>query len=61
MFASKDEASLLLPRPDISQVLEVLKITKRLPLGREHIEVLKGISFEVKRGEMLALVGPSGS
>jgi ATP-binding cassette subfamily B protein len=29
--------------------------------SRPEVEVLKGISFEVKRGEKIALVGPSGS
>jgi len=42
-------------------VLEALAITKCLPLGRERIDVLKGITLEVKHGELLALVGPSGS
>jgi putative ABC transport system ATP-binding protein len=41
--------------------MEISSITKRLPLGREQIDVLKGISFDIRRGEMLALVGPSGS
>ncbi|GCF10850.1 ABC transporter ATP-binding protein [Dictyobacter arantiisoli] len=34
---------------------------KRLSLGREQIDILKGITLTVKRGELLALVGPSGS
>lgn len=42
-------------------VMEAFSITKRLPLGREQIGILKGITFAVKRGELLALVGPSGS
>ena len=42
-------------------VMEVRSITKSLPLGRERVEVLKGISFQIRSGELVAIVGPSGS
>ncbi len=42
-------------------VMDVQNITKHLPLGRERIEILKGISFQVKSGEFVSIVGPSGS
>ena len=42
-------------------VLDVQHITKSLPLGRERIEILKDISFQIMRGEFVSLVGPSGS
>lgn len=41
--------------------MEVVNITKNLPLGREKIEILKGISFSIYRGEFVSIVGPSGS
>jgi len=42
-------------------VMEVQNITKTLPLGREQIEILKGISFQILSGEFVSIVGPSGS
>jgi putative ABC transport system ATP-binding protein len=42
-------------------VMDVREITKVLPLGREHIDILKGISFQILSGEFISIVGPSGS
>ena len=42
-------------------VMDVQSITKSLPLGRERIEILKGISFQIMSGEFVSIVGPSGS
>jgi putative ABC transport system ATP-binding protein len=36
-------------------------VRKSIPLGREVIDILRGVSFELRRGEMVALMGPSGS
>jgi putative ABC transport system ATP-binding protein len=48
---------------DIHQkiVMDVRDITKSLPLGRERIEILKGISFQIISGEFVSIMGPSGS
>lgn len=42
-------------------VMDVQDITKSLPLGRERIDILKGISFQIMSGEFVSIVGPSGS
>ncbi len=44
-----------------SIVMDVIDIMKSLPLGHERIEILKGISFQIMRGEFVSIVGPSGS
>ncbi len=42
-------------------VMDVRDITKSLPLGRERIDILKGMSFQILSGEFISIVGPSGS
>ncbi len=42
-------------------VMDVRNITKTLPLGKERINILKGISFQIMSGEFVSIVGPSGS
>jgi len=42
-------------------VMDVRDITKSLPLGRERIDILRGISFQIYSGEFISIVGPSGS
>lgn len=42
-------------------VMDVQDITKSLPLGRERIEILRGISFQIRSAEFVSIVGPSGS
>nr|WP_218103972.1 ABC transporter ATP-binding protein [Thermogemmatispora onikobensis] len=49
-------------RPALGRtILQVEEVTRSLPLGHERIEILRGISFSVRQGEFVAIVGPSGS
>ena len=49
------------PTPSDALALETRDVRKSLPLGRSRIEILRGVSLSVARGEFVALVGPSGS
>ena len=37
------------------------KIVKKYATGGDETTVLKGVSFEIKKGEFVAIIGPSGS
>ena len=41
--------------------LEAIDVHKSLPLGRERIDILKGVSLRINHGEFVAIMGPSGS
>lgn len=45
----------------MDKVLELKNIRKEFSQGGEAIHVLNGVDFEIKKGEMVALIGPSGS
>jgi putative ABC transport system ATP-binding protein len=47
--------------PDIDTVIRTDDLWKTYVMGVEEVHALRGVSFEVKRGEYLAIMGPSGS
>jgi putative ABC transport system ATP-binding protein len=42
-------------------IVQVRSVVKSFPVGDGEITILKGISFEVKDGEFMSIVGPSGN
>jgi putative ABC transport system ATP-binding protein len=56
----------VLPRPELSArdgkpLIAMQNIWKTYDMGAEKVHALHGVSFEVQRGEYLAITGPSGS
>ncbi len=45
----------------MQSIIYLERITKNYYLGKQVVEVLKGISLEIFKGEYVALMGPSGS
>ncbi len=43
------------------QVVQVIDVVKSFPVGGGEVTILKGISFDVKPGEFVSIVGPSGN
>lgn len=46
---------------DQSPIIQVNNVVKNFKVGTNEVTILKGISFEVKRGEFVSIVGPSGN
>ena len=42
-------------------LIQIKDVVKRFPVGDTEITILKGVSFEVKQGEFVSIVGPSGN
>ncbi|MFQ3383404.1 hypothetical protein JOW62_14715 [Escherichia coli] len=45
----------------MTPLLELKDIRRSYPAGDEQVEVLKGITLDIYAGEMVAIVGASGS
>ena len=44
-----------------SPVVQVKNVVKSFPVGDGEVTILKGLSFDVKDGEFVSIVGPSGN
>ena len=42
-------------------ILKLAGIEKKFTSGEETLSILKGVNFEIKKGETIAITGPSGS
>src|ERR687892_135662 len=45
----------------MSNVVEARGLRKIYKMGEGEVQALRGVSFDIKRGEVLAIMGPSGS
>jgi len=55
------EAARVFPASTSAIALQATEVRKSLPLGRERVDILKGITLSIAHGELVAIVGPSGS
>ena len=50
------------PQPhDASALISMREIWKTYQMGSEQVHALHGVSFDIHRGEYIAIIGPSGS
>lgn len=42
-------------------IVQIKDVVKSFKVGDGEVTILKGISFDVKRGEFVSIVGPSGN
>jgi len=42
-------------------IISVNGVTKHYALGTQTVEALRGVSFDIQKGEFIAIMGPSGS
>lgn len=44
-----------------NHIVEIIDVVKSFPVGDGEVTVLKGLSLDVKNGEFISIVGPSGN
>ena len=49
------------PQPTAQPVVSCRDLTKTYVMGEQSLQVLRGVSFDVRPGEFVAVMGPSGS
>jgi len=61
MDDEKDSVTAATGKPDPDSIISMRNIWKTYQMGVEQLHALKGVSFDVKRNEYVAIIGPSGS
>ena len=61
MITLTREANIETPETTNDVMIDVSNLVKRFTVGDEEVTVLNDISFQVKPGEFVSIVGPSGS
>src|SRR3981081_4389852 len=46
---------------DVNSLISMLDIWKTYQMGSEQVHALHGVSFDIPKGEYIAIIGPSGS
>src|ERR687883_768307 len=57
----KELASLEMAAPPADTVIRTDELRKTYVMGAEEVHALRGATFEIERGEYVAIMGPSGS
>lgn len=60
-YPEGDEGYIGFVQESAPQILELRGVTKSFRSGRRAVEVLKGVNLTLRKGEVVALVGPSGA
>lgn len=42
-------------------IIEIKDVKKTYPLGKVEVQAVKGVSFEIEKGDFISIAGPSGS
>ncbi|MEN6364202.1 MAG: ABC transporter ATP-binding protein [Rectinema sp.] len=42
-------------------IIEVRNVRKTYPLGKVEVQAVKGVSFDIEKGDFISIAGPSGS
>ena len=43
------------------KLVQIVDLVKSFPVGGGTVTILKGLNFEIKQGEFVSVVGPSGN